>query len=123
MIEVYASAEDLAGVVLPPGTSTPEGIDDRLTTSVILGTHAVDVVLGNPLPVAALLPPYEVEQVPCDPSWRAAALAAAVFYHKLPEAPFGVLGGWEYAVKLRDAVPPHVRSMLLGQAPGDWLVA
>lgn len=123
MADVYASTSALTAIVFPAGTSAPDSAADRLAASVILGTHAVDVVLGNPVPLVSLLPPYTTTAVPCDPSWQAAALAAAVFYYKLPEAPFGVIGGWDYAVRLRDTVPPHVRSMLLGQAPGDWLVA
>lgn len=120
-MQVYASADVLKARVAP---GTGSGLDDRLKAAVVLGSRYVDRKLGHPVGDEPAIPPYTLTQVACDPTWTEAALAAAAFYYKLPDAPMGYLGGLaEYAVRVKTDVIPTADAILFGQAPGNWLVA
>jgi hypothetical protein len=104
---VYASMEDVAAVVAG-GTAYGTAIADRLATAVILGTRHVDSRLGHLVgdePMTGPLDSDDLEVVPADTRWRAATIVAATFFYKLPDIPFGVVGGWEYAVKANLSIP------------------
>lgn len=121
-MDVYATAADLVAN-LAPGSTT---VTERAAAAVYLGSRYVDRRLGNPVAEDHVLPPYAdaITEVACPPSWRSAALAAAAFYYKLPDAPMGYLGGLaEYAVRVRTDVIPTADAALYGQMPGNWLVA
>lgn len=121
-MDVYCTAAMLKARVAPGAGS---GLDDRLEAAVILGSRYVDRKLGNPVGTEFVVAPdWTLTQVACDPTWTEAALAAAAFYYKLPDAPMGYLGGLaEYAVRVKTDVIPTADAILFGQAPGNWLVA
>lgn len=113
-MQVYVSAATLKAIVAPNG---PDALDDRLAAAVVLGSRYVDRRLGNPLsdePVA--VDPDALDVVAADPTWVQAALAAASFYYKLPDAPMGYLGGLaEYAVRVKTDIIPTADACLFGQ--------
>ena len=114
MIPVYVSVATLKGRIAP-GSS---GLDERLTEAVILGSRYVDQCLGVPFAGEADIPPYDIGEVACDPSWTAAAIAAAAYFYKLGDAPLGYIGGLaDYAVKIRAGMIPTADSILYGQTP------
>ena len=104
---VYASASDLAQVVAG-GTAIPDGIGDRLVTALIVGSRYVDGRLGNPVgdePLTGPLDTDDLDVVTCDARWRMATINAAAYFYKLADTPFGIVGGWEYAVRVGKDVP------------------
>jgi hypothetical protein len=119
MVAVYASADDLRAIVAP--STNAQGLDERLDAAVLLGTLYVDRRLGNPVVEEWANPPYDLELVPCPPSWQQAALVAAVRFYKSADVPFGVVGGLaDYAVRVRMEMP-EVDLILSGQV--GFLVA
>lgn len=112
-IDVYARLADLAPIVT--GGTAIAGFEDRLASAVILGSRYVDSRLGIPVadePVSAPYGTATVNVVDCDPRWRAAAIVAATRFYKSSDVPFGVVGGWEYAVRAQGAIPEV--DMILG---------
>lgn len=114
-MQVYVDAATLKADVAPNG---PSDLAERLAEACWMGSRYVDACLGNPVgdepvetPIADLL-----VRVPCDPSWSAAAKAAAAYYYKLVDAPMGYLGGLaEYAVKLKPGTIPTADACLHGR--------
>lgn len=105
-IDVYCRLEDIAPKVT--GGTAISGFEDSLAQAVILGSRYVDDRLGIPYSDQPVSPPYgtaTVNVVDCDPRWRAGAAVAAVRYYKSADIPFGVVGGWEYAVRAQGSIP------------------
>lgn len=118
-IDVYARLSDLALIVT--GGTAVTGFEDRLATALVLGSRYVDDRLGNPVDDTPVAQPYDdttVSVVSCDPRWRQATLVAATRFYKSTDVPFGVVGGWEYAVRAQGAIPEV--DLILG-IPG-WAV-
>jgi hypothetical protein len=107
-LPVYASLSDLAKVVTG-GTAAGTAVADRLASAVYAGSRYVDGRLGNDVGdyVTAEYPltADSVEMVPCDPRWRSATIVAATRFYKSADIPFGVVGGWEYAVRAQGSIP------------------
>lgn len=115
-MDTYVSADDLKAVVAPGSGSVN---DDRLDSAAYLGSRFVDRKLGNPVVEDWTTFPLSggLTVVPCPPSWRQAALVAAVRFYKSSDVPFGVVGGLaDYAVRVRMEIP-EVDLILTGQTP------
>lgn len=114
-IDVYCRLEDFAQKVT--GGTAITGFEDALAQAAILGSRYVDSRLGIPYsdqPVGAPYGTATVNVVDCDPRWRAGAAVAAVRFYKSAEVPFGVVGGWEYAVRAQGSIPEV--DLILGTA-------
>lgn len=115
-MDTYVSVATFKAIVAPNG---PDALDDRLAAAVVLGSRYVDRRLGHlrsDEPVA--VDPDALVVVAADPTWVAAATAAASYYYKLPDAPMGYLGGLaEYAVRVKSDIIPTADACLFGQVP------
>lgn len=103
---VYASLGDLARKVT--GGTAIAGFEDELASAVILGSRYVDSRLGNLYGDDPMAGPYDeasVTVIACDPRWRAATIVAATRFYKSADIPFGVVGGWDYAVRAQGSIP------------------
>lgn len=120
-MQTYVDADTLKARLAPGSGSV---LEDRLKSAVYLGSLYVDRKLGHPVAEESATSLGTLTVIPCPGSWREAALAAAMFYYKLPDAPMGYLGGLaEYAVRVKTDVIPTADALLFGQAPQNWLVA
>lgn len=109
----------LKAIVAP---NAGDELDARLDAAVYLGSRYVDRRLGNPVAEDHDLALGTLLVVPCPGTWREAALAAASFYMKLPDAPMGYLGGLaDYAVRVKADHIATADAILAGQV--GFLVA
>lgn len=116
-METYVDPAALKAIVAP---NEPEEspLDGRLGAAAYLGSRYVDRYLGNPVAEEHATTLGTLAVAPCPGTWREAALAAASFYYKLPDAPMGYLGGLaDYAVRVKADTIPTADAILFGQAP------
>lgn len=113
MTDVYASRAELQAVI---GAGSSDAVNDRLDLALIAATRWVQYRVGTleTTDDDALEAPYTLTVVAATPGQKAACLAAATRFYKAPDAPFGVLGGGEYAVIVRTAIP-EAELLLFGQ--------
>lgn len=115
-MESYVAPAALKAIVAP-NAAEESPLDGRLGAAVYLGSRYVDRVLGNPVAEEHATELGTLVVVPCPGTWREAALAAASFYYKLPDAPMGYLGGLaDYAVRVSSDRIRTADSILVGQA-------
>lgn len=100
MSDSYCSTEDVAvGLGIPSA-----GNEDRLGLAALLGSAYVDLFVSGTVSDAELTPPYAVTAVACPPSYRAAAIVAAVRFYSSKDVPFGVVSVGEYG-RVLGAIP------------------
>jgi hypothetical protein len=110
--EAYASMDELVGVL---GASAGGANATRRAVSLLLATRWVAYRIGmpvtdDPIPVDI----SDVTAVEARPAIRQATVAAAIRFYKSPDVPWGVAGGWDEAVYVRQSMP-EVELMLFGQ--------
>lgn len=116
-MDVYATVDALRDLVAAGSSSS---LDERLAAAVWMGSRYVDRRIGRPVDDTFVTPPYaaSLTEVACPPEWRSAALAAATYYYKLPEAPMGYLGGLaDYAVRIPAGGITTADQFLVGHLP------
>lgn len=114
--DVFASMSDLEAVV---GAAAGEAQTRRRELALIAATRWVAYRIGVPMATGDELldpqvPSVGVDVVPARASWYEATLAAAVRFYKGPDVPWGVAGGWDEAVYVRQSMP-EVELVLFGQ--------
>lgn len=114
-MDSYVAPAALKAIIAP---NAGDALDDRLASAVYLGSRYVDRRLGNLVAEDHATDLGAMVVVPCPASWREAALAAASFYYKLPDAPMGYLGGLaDYAVRVKADTIATADAILFGQMP------
>jgi hypothetical protein len=111
--DAYASDAELVAVIGPSANSATV---ERRAVALLLATRWVAYRIGVPVtddPVDVDVPPT-IHAVPATAAVRQATLAAAVRFYKSPDVPWGVAGGWDEAVYVRQSMP-EVELILFGQ--------
>lgn len=112
--DAFASMADLEGVI---GAAAGASAVRRRELALLLATRWVAYRIGIPVTDELLdptAPAGGVTVVPARASWALATLTAAVRFYKSPDVPWGVAGGWDEAVYVRQSMP-EVELQLLGQ--------
>ncbi len=111
LFDVFASPAELRAALGNVGDTNRLGMALLVATRWVLhrlGYTFTDTELPAD-PAAITVTPVAVRS-----SWRQATIAAAVRFYKSPEAPFGVLGGFDMATYVRMSIP-DVDMLLLGE--------
>ena len=119
--DTYASMADLEAVI---GASAGESQVRRRELCLIAATRWVAHRIGAPVTDELLdpgAPSVGVNTVPAKAAWAQATLEAAVRFYKGPDVPWGVAGGWDEAVYVRQNMP-EVELILFGHRVA-WGVA
>ena len=108
----YASDDELVAVIgANPGHQT------RRAVALLLATRWVAYRIGVPVtddPIDPNDAEPTIHPVPAKAAIRQATIAAAVRFYKSPDVPWGVAGGWDEAVYVRQSMP-EVELILFGQ--------
>lgn len=110
--EAYASVAELDAII---GANPGLGGAGRRALALIVGTRWVAYRVGMPVTDEPIpLDVQDVIPVEAKAAWRIATIAAAVRFFRSPDVPFGVAGGWDEAVYVRQSMP-EVELLLYGQ--------